>query len=550
MCFDCPNKVLRLSVKTMYVCIIVFTVLRTQVDQQHQIVLDLRREEFVTQGAFMAAQLCKADAGVLKSQDGKLGRLCDLLVAADVLDRDAAGGLCIRKSEIKESRGEQVGGINSGKQLILDKSIERVEEVVESATTAVAEAKRAAKSVGSLWQQVDSSWTKAAKSCSGLEEEMEKHKQRIETNSTRIFHLAAEVEQVAARKCCADRVSLTSGEEPAFEVEIADLSTQKQALTNTPGVELEVPQIDTKVQEDDSNEVTDGVRFGTVLKTTVKIEPHPGGLDAPEFLDIPNHPGVFDDVPGHEDPPDPPCMHDVLSAESSEGAARIAYFTTHRKEVESPTERRRPDYIGRRVIPGKNGAQVVEPVRPHVSRPNAEHASPNSWTRVYQPPLTAPETTGHIIEAARGTAGTDLGTTLIRDRSMRDFTRPASHEGTRRRTSTNISLGNAVGSEGNTIIRCDINTTNHAENTFGTGTSRSRHNKLQCFKSTYFDTINDGEVAAGASIQKGESERTALGATAADNRGTLLARIEGAPTLWCPRDTWDVPGKSPTVESR
>lgn len=355
----------------------------TQQVQMH----DLRKQNYVTQGAFMAALLCKADQGAVKSQRGKLDIVCKLLVSAGILEEGDSGGLCIRerKEESKSDVAQQVSDGNGNNTVYLEECLERVEEDIARiktvSTTAVEEARRAALTASRLRTQVDEKCQQVQKKCCDrLEESLEGSGERIETNSTRIFHLAAEVEgltrAVKERGAAAKPVRVAREEtREVFSVEIADLPRQQTTTTMAPPPE---PAASPTQRRQKRSTATRGGNDehgdiqGKVRRSGEDLNPRPGVLGEP-CPENHNHPG---------------------------GSVRAAFLATSLKHATSPrpSGRRHSTYVGRRVSASQKQARaqgrlVVGPTRPQEDRSvdDEETSPPCLWARASSWPLLANE---------------------------------------------------------------------------------------------------------------------------------------------------------------
>eukprot|EP00903_Cladosiphon_okamuranus_P008710 g8344.t1 len=207
---------------------------------------DLREQNFVTQGAFRAALLCKADQGPVKSQRAKLDIVCKLLVSAGILEEGDSGGLCVREHKEEESKPDvvqQASDGNGDNTVYLEESLARAEEdiarIEKVAAVAIEEARRVASIASRLRAQVHENCQQVQKCCDRLDESLEGSGERIETNSSRIFHLAAEVEglsRTVTERGAAAKPARVAREETGevFSVEIAHLPPQQTTATMEP----------------------------------------------------------------------------------------------------------------------------------------------------------------------------------------------------------------------------------------------------------------------------------------------------------------------------
>lgn len=371
-------------------------------DTQQSHMHDLRKENFVTQGAFRAAQLCKADQGAVKSQHGKLDLVCKLLVAAGILEEGAASGLCVRERK-EESKSDVIQQVTDGPGTAYledclaraDSDIERIEKASRAASD---EARRATLMVSNACMQVDEKCQQVRKEfCDRLDESLEESGERIETNSTRIFHLAAEVEGLTAlvkeRGAAAKPLGIAREETgEVFSVEIADLPQQATA-TIAPPPQLAVERTPTEGRQKERSAVT----------RREKDEPEETQDTAVrrsrEYQNNPR-PGVLGD----------PCSE---NHDHPEASIRAAFLATSLQARSPPAWRRRHStYVGRRVVlsRSKEGTAaarlVVGPMRPQEDRSIDDQAIQSSWAKASSWPLLANEAAAaaHRMQDVRGSA--------------------------------------------------------------------------------------------------------------------------------------------------
>ncbi|CAB1119641.1 unnamed protein product [Ectocarpus sp. CCAP 1310/34] len=399
---------------------------------------DIRRENFVTQGAFMAAQLCKADKGTVKSQRGKLDLVCELLISAGIFEEATGGGLCVReKEEVKPCAEVQPAHAGIGRTAFLEESLTHAEEAIaridRSVEAASVEAKRtAAVAAGAnsrldkvaarcglieercartdeRCRQVDETSTAAVEeSRNRLDESLKETRELIETNSTRIFHLAAEVEGLAsaskASPAAARRLALAREETgDVFSVEVAHFSPKQQEghgrATATP------PTATVGERKDDIRErLKPGVGRA---KTGPGETPNLSTFAEGEIHHAPCRPGVLDE-PGNS---------------PRECSARTRGMESNLQHPAPPSAQRgcNSTFSGRRVavvspeIKGPPAGMIAGPVRPP-----EYHATPGVWSRASSWPLLSnvAATHGEGSGTDIGTGGERKGMILRRDYSM------------------------------------------------------------------------------------------------------------------------------------
>ena len=372
---------------------LLLTDLQVRVSAHQSQTHDLRKENFVTQGAFRAAQLCKADQGAVKSQRGKLDLVCKLLVSAGIIEEGDSGGLRVRehKEERQPDVVQQFPDENGNNAVVyLEECLARVEEdiarIEKASRAAIEEARRAVSTASDLYVQADKKCRQVQKECHDrLGESLEESGERIETNSTRIFHLAAEVEGLTKAMKEGGAVAKPPGivrEETGvvFSAEIADLPQQQTTATMSPPpkspversrpARLQKRSAVKRREEDDDDEPAqtqdDASRSGEDRSA------RPGVLGEP-CPDNHGHPG---------------------------GSVRAAFLANSLKQATSPPAQRRrhSTYVGRRVVlsRSKEGTAargvVVGPMRPQED-PSADEqeTAPSSWGRASSWPLLGNE---------------------------------------------------------------------------------------------------------------------------------------------------------------
>lgn len=400
---------------------------------------DIRRENFVTQGAFMAAQLCKANKGTVKSQRGKLDLVCELLISAGILEEATGGGLCVREKEeeTKPSAEVQPAHAGIGRTAFLEESLTHAEEAIaridRSVEAASVEAKRtAAMAAGAnsrldkvaarcglveercartdeRCRQVDECCTAAVEEGRNrLDDSLEETRELIETNSTRIFHLAAEVEGLAsaskASPAAARRLALAREETgDIFSVEVADFPPEQQEghgrTTATP------PKATVGKREDAIRErLKPGVDRAkkdpgetSILSTLTEGENH----------HVPCRPGVLDEP----------------ESSPREYSAKTRGMESNLQHPTPPSAQRRCNstFSGRRVV--VVSPEIKDPPAWLIAgpvRPPEYHATPGVWSRASSWPLlsNAAATHGEGGGTDADTGGERKGMILRRDYSM------------------------------------------------------------------------------------------------------------------------------------
>lgn len=381
------------------------TDLEDQVDTHQRLMHDLRREKFVTQGAFMAAQLCKADQGALKSVRRKLDLVCELLISAGILEETACGGLGVREEgEGSESRAAipEVDADTANNTAFLEEGLACVEESIErverEAKAASDEAQRAAveaanasarsekavtqcrrvdercTKVDELSRQAEAGSAMAIQDCRRrLDQALEESGERVETNSTRIFHLAAEVEgfvkAVQGSSAAATGPLAVTLEETGhiFPVEVADLPPDHQRPGGT-----------TEVSDDEAGHRREAENY---LPATGRAN---NGRKVTRELLTPV------DVQGERTPGHPGLLSQDLTQE--EARARSSFLAERLKQAVSPPgwRRRHSTYISRRAAASSRSKArlIASPVRPQEDPPATAR---RSWSRASSWPSLANE---------------------------------------------------------------------------------------------------------------------------------------------------------------
>lgn len=463
------------------------TDLQGQVDTHQSLLHDLRRENFVTQGAFTAALLCKADKGMVKSQRWKLDLVSKLLVSAGILEDGADGsGLCVR--EQKESKScvvQQVASENDNTAYLeeclahVEEDIARIEKVARSATVeaqrAVATAAEASarsekattqclhvdkkcRQVDEKCQQADEKCQQMEKQCCDrLDESLEETGERIETNSTRIFHLAIEVEGLAKsiqeRKAAATPLAFAREETgEVFSVELADLPSKKQRPRETTTATAAVPPKQQQATEKRRSEEKRQKRPSFMRRKT---------KDESEEM----HEELCMSRRGEDQNHRAPCRPGVLGEPSPEGRThteasniRTPFLAASLKQAAPPPRHRHSTYIGRRAVmlSGRKESAasrlVIGPVRPQEDRLAANQATPCSWARASSWPLLASEAPAAVSrqlhdlkadgEQATSTDDADVGaeenSLVRRDHATPNLELALAQGGPRRRETTKL----------------------------------------------------------------------------------------------------------------
>lgn len=388
----------------------------------------------------MAAQLCKADKGTVKSQRGKLDLVCELLVSAGIFEEETGGGLCVREQaeeEAKPCAPVQPAHTEIGRTAFLEESLTHAEEAIaridRSVEAASVEAKRtaaAAAGANSRLNKVAARCGLVEERCAGtdkrcrqveewctaaveegrsrLDESLEETRELIETNSTRIFHLAAEVEGLArankASPAAARRLALAREETgDIFSVEVADFPPEQQEghgrTTATP------PKATVGKRKDEIRErLKPGV--GRAKKDPGET-PNLSTLAEGENHHVPCRPGVLDEP------------------ESSPRAdsAKTCGMESSKQHPAPPSAQRRcsSTYSGRRVV--VVSPEIKDPPAGLIAgpvRPPEHHATPGVWSRASSWPLLSTEAGAHGAGAGTdaGTGEERKGMVLRRDYSM------------------------------------------------------------------------------------------------------------------------------------
>lgn len=481
------------------------TDLQGQVDAHQNQLRDMRQEKFVTQGAFTAALLCKADQGVIKSQRWKLDLVCKLLISAGILEDNAdKGGLCVREQEeSKPSAVQQVAPGNDNTAYPeeclahTEEEIARVEKMAMSASTeaqrAVAVAAEAsARSQKAMTQcvhvnercwQVEEKCRQAdekcqqteKKCCDRLDDSLEESGERIETNSTRIFHLANEIEGLAKsiqdRKVAATPIGITREETgEVFSVELANLPAEKETpgetATSTAAAPPQQQQKQATMEKPRSEERRPRRASTTRSKTKYNPEEKHEELcvssrrEGDQDHHAPCRPGVLDE-------PSPEGRPDTLADN-----IRTGLLSASPMQAAPPRLRRHSTYVGRRaaMLPGRKESEasglVVGLVRPQEDQPIVNQATPSSWARASSWPLLASEAPAAAAVAAAAhqmhhrkahreptttpaDAGTEDNSSVRRGQSTPSLELELAHGGLPRRETTKLRAeGKSVPLEG------------------------------------------------------------------------------------------------------
>ena len=583
-------------------CPVVAPGLQERANQQQTFMSDLRREKYVTQGAFMAAQLCKADKGELAVQRGKLDLVCSLLISAGVLDQGAGGEFSVSGYASKHSAVAD----QAVKRVALEEKIARVESAVTEArdeghraTMVAAEASKAAEKVAGQCRQVERKCATAGARSSVLEEGMDEGRRRTEANSTRIYELSAEVERLE-RLAESNRnslelvaTSLTSREDKnsssAEEVAGQDLNPHEKRLEVSTSPGLDVAPEEAPREGCGTPDLTPKAEWGDFEEDRGVITTALVGASEER---VPRRPGVLG-------PPGPPGC---LEADT-------------RKHTTTPTSRRRSTRSSRRVFSGKERVQPVDPVRPQAGRPRAEQATPNSWARASWPSL-ANEKDHHLVRPESclpDKADTKPGKRLVRECSTPNLIVSPEHKQLWQPTGSEASLGCAtrsddpgIGSRDTTVdlpprgchgdgdYKDEPHTNDHESGdpstsvastyqprstnsqhrndpedlatttvgeadallgalTWGRRESSGRRGKLGELElrrvSEDENNSGDDEKKAGRAIIGNGGGSTDLSTGRADSRGGRLAYLEGVPKFWRPRATWDLEAASSSGSS-
>lgn len=552
----------------------------------------------------MAAQLCKADVGPVKSYRRKLEHVCKLLVSAGILDDSIGDGLSVREQDASICNKPTVEGENTAKLISLQNDVIRMDKVAKAARDemrralrAVEDATNATEKVEDECRQVDVRCSKVSSHFAEVRKAAKENRERIETNSTRLFRLTADVEHLADRKSCSGYAGTSmypsreetrdtweeAGDISVVEidvstVEIADLNIVRSEL---PPSEPPLPSTTEEEGETAGTPTTDREELPSTVMTEVLDEGDPeGGQGKVETIPqnhAPRRPGVLVDAPGDTEPQQRTCAG-LLSA-----SVPVAF------NVSSPRATR----VGRRVVTGKYQEQSVESVRPCMSRPSKARSTPyppeqGSW------PLLASEV-GRILAGAVGEDADDANQIKHMTRepsSMPNLTRKPTMELDTPKQDENVEHSSAVCTPGYTAVGGHDEDLNSAARQADTGRSvsdyivhlrnlgsprtsspqpllggvtapiddpekenaaRPARGQGRCIgvfepfqPSTDNDNTRDGEEAWGvtpvAGTNRGKTKFDAEGGVAARRQGPCgagLACLEGAPTLWCPRDTWE-----------
>lgn len=552
----------------------------------------------------MAAQLCKADVGPVKSHRRKLENVCKLLVSAGILDDSIGDGLSVREQDSSMCNKTTVEGDNTAKLISLQNDVIRMDKVAKAARDelrralrAVEDATNATEKVEDECRQVESRCSKVSSHFAEVREAVKENREYIETNSTRLFRLAADVEHLADRKCCPGYAGTSmfpsreetrdtweeAGDISAVEidisaVEIADPNIMRSELSPS---EPPLPSTTEEEGEPAGTPTTDREEFPSAVVTKVLDEGDPevgqGKVGTIPQEHAPRRPGVLVGAPGDTEPQQRTCAG-LLSA-----SVPVAFNISSRRATR----------IGRRVVTGKSQEQRVESVRPCMSRPSKARSTPyspeqRSW------PLLASEV-GRILVGAVGEDADDVNQVKHMTRehsSMPKLTRKCTTEHDTPKQDEKVENSSAVCTPGYTVVGgydealdsaarqedADQNVSDyivHLRNLGSPRTSspqpllggmtepvddpdkenaaRRARGQGRCIAvfepfQPFTDNVNirEGDKAWGvtpaAGTNCGKTKFDAEGGVAARRQGRCgagLACLEGAPTLWCPRDTWE-----------
>ncbi len=555
---------------------------------------DLRREKFVTQGAFMAAQLCKADQGTVKWQRGKLDLVCKLLVSAGIFEEGAGGGdLHVREREDErrpsmaqqKADGDTKAACQEERLERAEKCIARVEELAREASedarsAAAAAAKACARSEQLLTRsrKVQEECSQVEKKCCDhLDQSLEESGERIETNSTRIFHLAAEVEGltnlvkergVAVRAVPIDREE--TGE--IFSVEVADLPPEQLSRQTTATLDTARRRVTEGRLKPEKKQAQGAVA------TTKKKKPE-GTRDKVERSGEGRNlrPGILGE----------PCSEDQTQAEVDR--TRAALLVGSLKHPASPPAwyRRHSTYIGRRVVPSERKEVAAPGMLVGPVRPQEERSFPSSWSRSSSWPRLVnevePTTRPHDLRAYQqsnigagaGTENDDLGR---RGRSMPNATLTITStdrgdDGTVRAAAT-VDRADEIPPDTrrhDEIAESDHRGDRHSNHLPAEEIDASENRQpppspkrlvsmtaneaaraLQEVASQKRRKVSteeecDGALRTRAAARMNTESESLLVRTGSP--GARLANLGGTPILWCPQDTWNDGGAPETSSS-
>lgn len=570
----------------------------------------------------MAAQMCKADVGSVKFLRGRLDFLCQLLVSAGVLCEGSGDGLSVPDKDERSKQQEQHHLAVVGMQVTTEKLAENqallkddicgVKAVVEEvkseavhAATVSADAKSAAGEVADQCARVESACRKATTQCSNVfAEGIGDERQRIETNSTRIFCLANEVELLGRRRCnihepMAGQLSTTTETGEVFAEEIArPRQEERNEEFSKPSVEQTTTESTPRGSEEAPSPSDADQADSPVSDRDV------GGISFFGVSHAPCRPGILDSS--------------MREDQTTRAVAVLA--TSHGEQVLRPSARRRSIISDQRTRQPKEVGtqQALYPVRPRAARPPAQRATPKSWARASWPSLTGEAVGEDTYHNTRDEARTEVSLCLTRKWSMPHLTQSTlsgeepqqgavKRSGGLRETSTRRSTPAANGCHD----ACAPSSNSSPDYPRGRGSEnetsnrRLRDGELQSATgssspggcvlvsgvesqpshepprrrpstSTEMNPVGEGLLPYSTSIHQGTlitgqnhvrgklgvSQRTANGklvrvntaASGTENaklnpaelsargmtgsRGIQLAFLEGAPTMWCPRDTW------------
>lgn len=569
------------------------TELQKDLKTQQGLMHDLRQEKFVTQGAFMAAQLCKADQGTVKSQRGKLDLVCKLLVSAGIFEEGAGGGgLHVRERE--DERGPSVAQQKvdgNTKDASLEERLERAENSIarvegsareaseDARSAATAAAKACARSEQALTRsrKVQEECCQVEKKCRDhVDQSLEESGERIETNSTRIFHLAAEVEGltksmkehgVAVRTVPIDREE--TGE--IFSVEVADLPPEQRGREAT-------ATVDTARRRAAEGKLTPEKRQAQGAVVTTKKKKPEETSDKVETSGEGQkfRPGVLGE-PWSE-----------VQTQAEIGGTRTALLAGSLNNPASPPawHRRHSTYIGRLVVPSERKEAAAPGMLVGPVRPLEERSLPSSWSRASSWPSLVneaePTTRPHDLRAyGQPNIGAEAGTE-DEDRGRRGCSMMPNvahgYDGTVR----SLSLDGCAAETGDRTDETPPGTRHRDDNIAQSdyqGGGHSNHLPAEEIKASKNEqpppsrrlvsmTANEAARALeGVAAQRRRGVPTeegcdgALSSRAATGMetdsllaktgspGARLANLGGTPVLWCPQDTWNDGGAPETTSS-
>ena len=554
------------------------TDLQRQVKTQQRLMHDLRRENFVTKGAFEAAQLCKADQGTVKSQRGKLDLVCKLLVSAGIFEEGAGGGgLHVREKEDEcrpsaaqqQRRGNKSSACLEERLACAEKNIARIEqtareasEEAESAATIAAKANARSERNVSRCTQAQEKCRQVEKTCRDhLDESLEETRERIETNSTRIFHLAAEVEGLTKSMKEGGptiRTAPIALEETGeiFSVEVADLPSEQRTTAT----------VDNPHQRPTGGRLTPEKRQAQNLAVATKKkkpgEAHDKVERSREGQNL--RPGVLGE----------PWSENRTQDEG--GRSPTALLAENVKRPSSPPawHRRHSTYIGRRVVSSERKATVAAGIVVGPVRPQEERSLPNLVNEAEQ--TTQP----HDLRAwqhSNAEAGAGKDDLVRAELSMPTATLPIpaadpADDGTMRNLSSHgcttvVSartdeghLGAHRHGDGNAQSTRQIERDSNGRPEEERNTSENQQPSPSRQPLVTMTANEAAQALQGVAAQRrcrastvecddALSTTTMAGALADAGPDSLLVRtgspgarlacLGGTPVLWCPQDTWN-----------